>query len=166
MRSCVRCGQPARTPKAKYCAPCRRDTSKGNYTRYNESGKGKAREYHRIRRSRYGGAIYAALTVEEWTAIHRAQGGVCAICLSPLRDRYVRESSGRTAAVDHCHRVERRFLDEGADEITALRKSIRGLLCGYCNYKFLTTGRDQPEMFDRAARYLRDWPASRVLKTD
>lgn len=166
MRLCVRCNQPSRSPRAHYCALCRPLVTKGAYGRYNQSVKGKAREYQRIRKSRYGGAIYAALTIEEWTAIHRAQGGICAICHVTLRDRYVKGSAGKTAAVDHCHRVERRLLDEGVEEIVALRKSIRGLLCGYCNHKFLTTGRDRPEMFDRAAHYLRVWPASSILSME
>jgi len=109
------------------------------------------------------GSIFAVLTISEWTAIHRAQGGTCPICLKPLRDRYAEGSQGIMAALDHDHRIERTLLDQGMTPDDALRRSIRGLVCSWDNHRLLSAGRDDPAVFERAARYLRDWPALKVL---
>ncbi len=74
-----------------------------------------------------------------YAALYAAQGGRCAIC---------QWATGRTKrlAVDHDHQTG----------------EVRGLLCGPCNQ---TIGRlrDAAEAFDRAAEYLRNPPARRVL---
>ncbi|MFJ5066549.1 endonuclease VII domain-containing protein [Kitasatospora sp. NPDC088556] len=79
------------------------------------------------------------LTSEEYAALLAAQGGRCAIC---------QETRRRNLAVDHCHRTE----------------AIRGLLCNRCNSQLLARGaRDRPEVLRRAADYLEEFPAWRVL---
>ncbi len=42
------------------------------------------------------------------------------------------------------------------------RKYVRGILCAWCNAG-LRKFRDNPAFFDAAAKYLRDWPAQKVL---
>ncbi len=73
------------------------------------------------------------------------QDGVCAICL------------GKRAvlSVDHDHaKVKAGF---------SLRESVRGLCCRLCNGRLLTAARDDPVILRRAALYLEDPPAQRVL---
>lgn len=79
------------------------------------------------------------ITSEEYAALFKAQEGRCAIC---------RETRTKNLAVDHCHKT-------GA---------IRGLLCQRCNGHLLARGaRDRPEVLRRAADYLEDYPAWKVL---
>lgn len=75
----------------------------------------------------------------EYRLILAAQGGFCPICL---------RANGRTRrlSVDHDHRTG----------------DVRGLLCRPCN-DMLGHARDDPTFFARAATYLIDPPASRVL---
>jgi hypothetical protein len=74
------------------------------------------------------------LSLDDYERMLAEQGGVCALCGSPpgndLRTRHL--------AVDHCHETGR----------------IRGLLCGGCN-RALGFFKDDPELLDRAAAYLR-----------
>lgn len=75
-------------------------------------------------------------------ALKAAQSGVCAIC-GPWTGR-----NGRTKslAVDHDHRTGK----------------VRGLLCSDCN-RILGVWRDNPAVFERAARYLVCPPSDGVL---
>lgn len=102
--------------------------------------------HHRTRRhttkdKAWAGRIWLkyALKAQEYWAIFRYQGELCAIC---------RRARGvvKRLSVDHDH--ETGF--------------IRGLLCGTCN-SMLGDARDDPEFFDRAAAYLRDPPAFYVI---
>ncbi|MCX4685457.1 endonuclease VII domain-containing protein [Kitasatospora purpeofusca] len=79
------------------------------------------------------------LSAEDYQALFEAQDGRCAICLETRRTNL---------AVDHCHKTE----------------AIRGLLCQRCNGQLLARGaRDRPEVLRRAADYLEDYPAWKVL---
>ncbi|WP_043470342.1 endonuclease VII domain-containing protein [Kitasatospora sp. MBT66] len=79
------------------------------------------------------------LSAQDYQALFEAQGGRCAIC---------RETRRTNLAVDHCHKTE----------------AIRGLLCQRCNGQLLARGaRDRPEVLRRAADYLEDYPAWKVL---
>ncbi|MFJ5882656.1 endonuclease VII domain-containing protein [Kitasatospora cineracea] len=79
------------------------------------------------------------LSAEEYQQLFEAQGGACAIC---------RETRRTNLAVDHCHKS----------------MAIRGLLCQRCNGALLARGaRDRPEVLRRAADYLEDYPAWKVL---
>ncbi|WP_338781759.1 endonuclease VII domain-containing protein [Streptomyces sp. DG1A-41] len=79
------------------------------------------------------------LSAEEYQRLFEAQGGRCAIC---------QETRKTNLAVDHCHKTE----------------AVRGLLCARCNGQLLARGaRDRPDVLRRAADYLEDFPAWRVL---
>ncbi|MFE2075210.1 endonuclease VII domain-containing protein [Streptomyces misionensis] len=79
------------------------------------------------------------LSPEDYQKLFESQGGRCAIC---------RETRNTNLAVDHCHKTE----------------AVRGLLCARCNGQLLARGaRDRPEVLRRAADYLEDYPAWKVL---
>lgn len=84
------------------------------------------------------------ITEAQWRAIFRAQGGACAICKRPFKSVL--------PAVDHNH----------------LTGEVRGLLCGgsfdakTCN-RIIGFWKDDPRIFRRAADYLADPPARKVL---
>lgn len=88
------------------------------------------------RRAAHLRAAYG-ISLEEWDEMWAAQGGRCAVCHKVPRTRPV---------VDHDHR-------------TGL---VRGLLCNYCNHQVIGRHRD-PELFTRAAEYLRRPPALTVV---
>lgn len=71
------------------------------------------------------------ITVEQYEALVAAAGGLCAVCQQPPRE-------SKALCIDH-------------DHVTGV---VRGLLCQDCN---LGIGqlRDDPELLDRAAAYLR-----------
>ena len=71
----------------------------------------------------------------DYDALVQRQKGVCAICLKACR-------RGRRLAIDHDH-------ESGL---------FRGLLCGSCNWA-LGLFRDDPEVLERAAAYVRRGPA-------
>jgi hypothetical protein len=76
------------------------------------------------------------ITLEEFDALVEASGGRCPLCLKPPS----------TWVVDHDHKTKR----------------VRGVLCVFCNHRVIGRHRD-PELFDRAAEYLRNPPVDRVL---
>jgi hypothetical protein len=94
---------------------------------------------HRARIARMYGLLPG-----DYEALYASQGGVCAIC---------RRATGRTKrlSVDHDHAI-------GLHS----RRAVRGLLCAHDN-TMLGSARDDPAYFDRAAEYLRNPPARRVL---
>jgi hypothetical protein len=71
------------------------------------------------------------LTIEEYEAIFEYQGGVCAICDHPPKNKRL--------AVDHDHK-------------TGL---IRGLLCHYCNRTLGGMGSDADNKIHRMIYYLK-----------
>lgn len=99
----------------------------------------KSKRVHRARVSRMYG-----LLDDDYDRLYAAQGGRCAICL---------RATGKTKrlAVDHDHM---RGLHN--------RAAVRGLLCGHDN-DMLGQARDDPAYFERAAEYLRNPPAKKVL---
>lgn len=81
------------------------------------------------------------IAAAEYDLLYAAQGGRCAIC---------RRATGkaRRLAVDHDHKTG----------------EVRGLLCKPCNrYGIGMFARDNAELLDRAADYLRNPPARKVL---
>lgn len=78
------------------------------------------------------------LTLEEYDALLKAQGGRCAIC--PLKPKY-------NLHVDHCHKTG----------------IVRGLLCKTCNKRLLPSARDSVDRLQSAINYLNDPPAVRVI---
>jgi len=83
----------------------------------------------------------------EYAALKAAQGGVCFICTRAT-------GAVRRLAVDHDHALERAGLP--------MRQTVRGLLCKTCN-KMLGFMRDDPLAFERAAAYLNNPPAKKIL---
>jgi hypothetical protein len=75
------------------------------------------------------------ISLDDWEAMYKAQGGVCAVC---KMDETEKGSRYANLAVDHCHATGR----------------VRGLLCNACNRAagFL---QDNPETALRLASYLR-----------
>lgn len=111
-----------------YCKPC----AAGVTTEWHKNDPLRLQKARRhVLKRLYG------LTVEQYEAMYRAQGGVCAICSrvpSGKKDRL---------AVDHCH-------ESGA---------VRGLLCDACN-KALGGFRDNPDALRKAAEYVEHHRAS------
>lgn len=107
------------------CTPCR--------TKYNKSRRARNPEhvYNIERRSKF--KTQYGITIEEYDAMLKQQGGACAIC-------GVDKPSGRTThfAVDHCHTT-------GA---------VRGLLCTKCN-RGLGLFNDDTIRIERAVKYLK-----------
>lgn len=103
-------------------------------------------EIHRRKEAAHDARIEKVykITGDDYRRMYEAQGGRCAIC---------RRATGkaRKLAVDHNHQTG----------------EVRGLLCKPCNrYGLGVFARDNPEIFDRAADYLRNPPARRVLRAD
>lgn len=78
------------------------------------------------------------ITLEEYKAILAAQGHRCPVCQKPL--------SGISNPVDHDHSTG----------------VVRGITCMYCNHRVIGRHRDW-ELIYRAAMYLKDNPAKRVV---
>ena len=83
-----------------------------------------------IIKSRFG------LTLQEYEAMERAQGGVCAICGNP-ETSFGRNGKLRRLSIDHDH----------------VTHDIRGLLCANCN-SGLGYFKDNPGALRKAALYL------------
>ena len=103
--------------------------------------------HHRLKRrdrrnyshDRHIGETYG-ITTDEYRAIHKYQGGACAICQRATGAR-------KRLSVDHCH-------DTGL---------VRGLLCQKCNRDVLGHLRDDLDAFARAIDYLESPPAVAVI---
>lgn len=99
-----------------------------------------------LERSRLAHGLYVertyGITQVEYDLLYAAQGGRCAICRRAI-------GKVKRLAVDHDHKTGK----------------VRGLLCGPCNNMLGLVARDDPEVFDRAADYLRNPPAYEVLRS-
>lgn len=91
-------------------------------------------------------------------AIYEHQGGVCAICVKSLVNRYdpgPQDPDAKIANLDHDHKLEK---------LEGLRASLRGLLCYHCNRNILGLAlKDNAMRALRAFLYLQEPPARRVL---
>lgn len=131
----------------RYCIGCEKYRSvkffdkngQRYYSRCRSCNKAKRRESAIPRR--YG------ITVKQYEEIKAAQGGKCYIC---------QRATGATKAlaVDHDHSC--------CSGRTSCGKCVRGLCCGPCN-SMLAHVRDSPETLERAADYLRNPPAKKVI---
>jgi len=74
------------------------------------------------------------ISLDQWEAMHSAQGGVCAICGELQVDSGFRYAN---LAVDHCH----------------VTGKVRGLLCNACN-RGLGFFKDRPDLVENAVSYL------------
>jgi hypothetical protein len=124
-RRCKRCSSSYH--KARYAAdPERSKLAARRWRKSNPDGT-RQRTWKYMLRQRYG------ITIADYMALLEKQEGVCAICRGP--ETY----PGRERlAVDHCH-------------ATGI---VRGLLCNHCN-RAIGFLRENPEVVDRAANYLR-----------
>jgi Fe-S oxidoreductase len=83
------------------------------------------------------------ITAGEWLAMYEHQAARCAVC-------------GRIAStlhVDHDHKLA---------ALEGRRRSVRGLLCPWCN-RLVGVLKDNPERAQQIADYLRNPPAHAVL---
>lgn len=114
-------------------AKARREQLAGYHKKYHKENKEKHNDRTRrgLIRKNYG------ISLEEYTAILAAQGGVCLICKVPIQPPNTRCKTGARACLDHCHDTGR----------------IRGFLCHKCN---LGIGMfyDRPELVLAAYEYL------------
>lgn len=78
------------------------------------------------------------MTVEQYSSLLTAQGGVCKICKKPEQAIDKRTKQIRHLAIDHCH----------------VTGKIRGLLCSYCNVG-LGFFKDDKLSLQSAIEYLR-----------
>lgn len=114
--------------RAPYCRTCRNSFE-------SKRRKEGARKYKKKKRPsketvrNYMRKCRYGVTEEMFEAMMREQGGVCCICQMP---------SESVLHVDHCHKTG----------------IVRGLLCGLCN-RGIGALRDDPELVQRAADYLR-----------
>ena len=77
------------------------------------------------------------VTVAEYDALWKAQGGVCSACGKPEQSSV--QGRPRKLAVDHCHTTGR----------------VRGLLCGNCN-RALGLLYEDPERIKGLLRYIEE----------
>lgn len=133
MKLCPRCKETKATTqfgkcvRAKdglnwVCSCCNKQQSRDQRAKAKAAGTATKSSRARHIKHAYG------LSMAQHDAMLAAQGGGCAICLSPLL----------VPQVDHCHA-------SGA---------VRGLLCKPCNLA-LGLMRDNPEALERAASYVR-----------
>ncbi len=143
---CPNCGETDASKFAKnsaranglqvYCKTCHNDRQKNNPKRRED------RIWWNLK-ARY------KLTVEEYNRLLANQNGVCAICKQP---ETISHKDGKTLrlSVDHDHAC-----CPGKD---SCGKCIRGLLCYRCN-RMISSWKDDPMIFFRAAEYLQKSPA-------
>lgn len=143
MKTCSKCTGPVEPKYERYgrvCRACRtRENTRRNRERPHLARAAGARyratnpNYPLQRRQSVWKKQGIRLTIAEYDAMLKAQGGRCAIC----RSSSVRNGSQKVLHVDHDH-------DFG---------HVRGLLCSPCN-KALGGFRDSPSLLRAAARYV------------
>lgn len=137
-RKCKDCGEAARRRPAPHPGPrCA--------THWRVAKKTRAAASHASMVQRVYG-----LAPGDYERLYEAQGGRCWLC---------QRSTGkaRRLAVDHDHSCT-----AGHPSDRGCRLCVRALLCSPCN-KLIGWYRDNPEAFERAAQYLREPPARRLL---
>lgn len=92
------------------------------------------------------------ITPEQYDKLYKAQDSRCAIC------QRAKGTGARRLAVDHDHALA---LRDGHPHEKGCPLCVRGLLCGPCN-DMLAHAHDDPGMFYRAIRYLREPPSMRA----
>lgn len=128
-----------RTPATKICKDCLEEGTVGLKPRPAEKPGPRCVTHHRAfvkaqkvrNHDRMVVRTYEGMEPGDYDRMYAEQGGRCAICVW---------ATGKTKrlAVDHNHRTGK----------------VRGLLCGPCN-QFIGRMGDDPEVFERAAAYLR-----------
>ena len=139
--------------RTSYCKPCMRQRNKMSATRRSPEVWENCKESMRrhdikrqpIRHARKMVQKYG-ISEEEYQALLKKQGGVCAICQKPEKITDHRTGKPRALAVDHDHSC-------CSSTTKACGKCIRGLLCLKCNTVLGKMG-DDPALLRRAADYL------------
>lgn len=90
------------------------------------------------------------ITLLEYRMLDTSQNGFCWICRKPPKNVAL--------SVDHKHMV-----GEKKRHYRFIRKQVRGLLCWNCN-RALAKFKDSPEFLRKAADYLENLPAQKVLE--
>ena len=80
------------------------------------------------------------INVSQWNRLFTLQGGICPICLKPLRKPGNKDGK-RAACVDHDHGTTR-----------GIKHRVRGLLCYFCN-KYRVSN-NTPDTAERMVAYL------------
>jgi len=141
---CVRCDALCTTTRSRnYCLKCAAELA-DNYRKTNDPTGIRNKDYSL--RSTYG------ITINEYEAIKKDQGGACWIC------QRVPEEGQRKLSVDHLHSK-----GENKRNPREKRGRIRGLLCWQCNTA-IGKFNDSITKLRRAADYLEQWPAQQILK--
>ena len=127
--------------KDKYaCKPCTAERVRGS----NRDPSFNQREYDLLRN--YG------ITASEYDSMLEAQNGVCWICH--------RGPGTKRLSVDHEH-----VKGEKQRDSRLKRPKVRGLLCWHCN-NAIAKFNDIPDNLRRAADYLEEWPAQKILNKE
>lgn len=123
----------SKVTKDGYGYRCRACDKKARH-KYREENKERFREISRRKqlKHRYG------LSIEEYNAILKRQGGCCAVCGTDTNNYMTGNTEVANFAVDHCHSTGK----------------VRGLLCNQCNRAIGMLG-DTPESVLRAYEYLK-----------
>ena len=128
---------------AKTCPHCGTNKSADEFYR-NKNGrldswckecvKKDGKRYPRSQRNSWLKKAYG-ITLADYEAMLKAQGGCCAIC-------HTTKPTGkfRWFAVDHCHATG----------------MVRGLLCHHCNH-MIGSARDEIQRLENGIAYLREW---------
>jgi hypothetical protein len=90
------------------------------------------------------------ITLAEYKKLLAVQSGVCFIC-------------GRAPAATALHVDHKHLVRDKRRPGLAKRPMVRGLLCWRCN-RGLAVYRDDPALFARAAEYLTNPPARKVIR--
>lgn len=129
-------------PKRRPCSKCGKNRAERFYT----SPRGRVcttcqRATRRTASRRARITTVYGLEPEDTETLLAEQDGKCAICGG---------ARAYQLDVDHCHELERQG--------QPMRATVRGLLCRRCNRQLLPACRDNPELLEAAAVYLRKGP--------
>ena len=128
--------------EGSYCKPCSRAASARWKAAHPEQAKASARSWYRRQGAAANRAVnlrrWYGISVEEYDALLKAQGGMCAICKRPETRRIGPEGGTRPLSVDHDHETN----------------AVRGLLCSRCNSALGMLDED-PGLLAAAVAYLK-----------
>ena len=98
-------------------------------------------------------AAYKGLTNEEFEALVKKHGGLCAICGEPETMVHKQTGKVRRLSIDHDHGC--------CPGTRTCGKCVRGLLCYSCN-RFLSPVLDKPGRLEEVSRYLAEYRLRRA----
>lgn len=135
----------------KQCRKCRKianDKVQGTieYRKYQSDWTAKNRERQSRSVRKWELKNLYGLTPEQYFAVHKSQGGVCAICKKPETSVDSRRRKIRDLSIDHNH----------------VTKENRGLLCHLCN-NAIGLLKDNPAFCRAAADYLENPPFRKII---